>query len=64
MGSTSAKVKNRWNAKAYEELKIFVKRGKKDIIKARAAEQGLSINAYVNQLINNDLEEIQKDLKI
>ena len=58
MGKTSSKVKDRYNAKAYDELKIRVSKGNKDIIKAHAAEQGESLNGFVNRAID---EAMQRD---
>ena len=49
---------NRYNAKAYDELKIRVSKGNKDIIKAHAAEQGESLNGFVNRAIE---ETIKRD---
>lgn len=58
MGKTSSKVKDRYNTKAYDELKIRVSKGNKDIIKAHAAEQGESLNGFVNRAIE---ETIKRD---
>lgn len=58
MGKTSSKVKDRYNAKAYEQLMLRVKRGKKDIIKTHATEHGESVNGFVNRAID---ETIKRD---
>lgn len=42
----------------YDELKIRVSKGNKDIIKAHAAEQGESLNGFVNRAID---EAMQRD---
>ena len=42
----------------YDELKIRVSKGNKDIIKAHAAEQGESLNGFVNRAIE---ETIKRD---
>lgn len=42
----------------YDELKIRVSKGNKDIIKAHAAEQGESLNGFVNRAID---ETIKRD---
>jgi len=44
---TSSAVKDRYNAKAYDEIKIRVKKGEKDIIKADAQRLGKSVNKYI-----------------
>lgn len=54
---TSAKVKNRYNAKSYDRIGIMVYKGEKEKIKQRADALGLSVNAYVNMLISKDMEE-------
>ena len=55
MGKTSAAVKNRYNAKAYDRIALVVKKGKKEHIKEKADEMGISVNAYINALIEADL---------
>ena len=42
---------NRYNAKAYEEIKLRVKKGEKDLIKSYAESKGKSLNAYISDLI-------------
>ena len=32
-------------------------KGKKEVIKARALEEGMSINEYINSLINKDIQK-------
>ena len=43
--------------KAYEDIRLRVKRGEKDIIKAHAESKGISLNAYINDLIEKDMKE-------
>ena len=52
---TSAAVKNRYNAKAYDRITIVVKKGDKGIIKSRADELGLSVIEYVTRMIYADI---------
>ena len=40
----------------YDELKIRVSKGNKDIIKAHAAEQGESLNGFVNRAIEETIK--------
>ena len=47
---------NRYTAKAYDRINLAVPKGTKDIIQARAESLGKSINGYVVDLINSDLE--------
>lgn len=41
----------------YDEIKLLVPAGQKEIIKARAEAQGQSVNAYIKALIEKDMEE-------
>ena len=54
MSRTSAKVKNRYNAKAYDRIVCLVKKGRKEEIQRRAELLGLSVNAYLVGLIDRD----------
>lgn len=56
MGKTSSIVKDRYNAKAYDEIKVRVPKGNKDVIKAHAETQGESVNAFVNRAIDETME--------
>lgn len=57
MGKTSAAVKNKWNANAYDRIAVVVPKGKKDEIKAHAESQGESVNAYIWRLIQEDMKK-------
>lgn len=39
----------------YDEIKVLVKKGKKDEIKARALAKGESVNAFINRIIEEAL---------
>lgn len=58
MGKTSAAVKNRYAAKAYDRLQIIVKKGRKAEIQAAAEKQGDSLNAYIKKAVR---EQYKKD---
>lgn len=58
MGKTSSKVKDKYNAKAYDEIKLRVKKGDKDIIKDYADRKGESVNGYINKAVE---ERMQRD---
>lgn len=45
---------NRYIDKAYDRINLTVPKGNKDIIKARAESKGMSVNAYINDLIEKD----------
>lgn len=56
MSKTSAKVKNRYRAKAYDQINFVVPKGQKEVIKDYAKSQrGLSLNAYLLGLISQDM---------
>lgn len=58
MAKTSAKVKNRWNEKAYDRISLSVPKGKKEIIRKHAEDRGESLNRFVNRAID---EAMKKD---
>ena len=49
---------NKYVKSNYDEVKLRMPKGKKDIIKAHAAQQGESVNAYINRAID---EAMQRD---
>lgn len=53
MSQTEASAK--YNAKAYEEIKLRVKKGQKKQITDYAASKGMSLNGYINKLIADDM---------
>ena len=55
MGKTSATVKNRYNAKAYDRVSIMLPKGRKQAVEAHARERGESVNGLVNALIRADM---------
>ena len=57
MGKTSAEVKERYNKKAYEDIRLRVKKGQKEKIQARADELQKSINGYIVDLIEQDMKD-------
>ena len=56
MSEAKKKANRKYNEKAYDQLKIVVKKGEKDIIKAYAESIGKSLNGYINELIISDME--------
>lgn len=38
---------NNWNAKAYDDMKLRVKKGERERLKAYAESQGMSLNNFV-----------------
>ncbi|WP_407383961.1 hypothetical protein [Ruminococcus sp.] len=60
MGKTSSRVKDRYNAKAYDEIKVRVFKGDKEKVKAHAENQGESLNGFIKRAID---ETMQRDAK-
>ena len=54
-GKTSAKSINKYIAKAYDRINLTVPKGKKDVIRAHAESKGMSLNGYINNLIEEDI---------
>ncbi len=59
MGRTSSAVKDRYNAKAYDEMKVRVVKGNKEQIQAHAEAQGESLNAFISRAI---IETMERDV--
>lgn len=47
----------KYNAKAYDQVKILVKKGKRDVIRKHAESKGMSLNGYINALIEADMKQ-------
>ncbi|MDO4175651.1 MAG: hypothetical protein Q4D42_12890 [Eubacteriales bacterium] len=58
MGRTSSVVKDRYNAKAYDEIKVRVPKGKKETIRAHADQNKESLNGFIQRAID---ETINRD---
>lgn len=56
-GKSSTRAKNKYAAKAYDRIALQVKKGRKEVISARATSLGKSTNAYINDLIDDDLQK-------
>ena len=51
---------NEFNKENYDRISLMTPKGKKDIIKAKASENGESLNAFINRAIDmllGDTEE-------
>ena len=51
MGKTSNQSKDRYNAKAYDDIRLRVPKGQKEEIQAFAEANGESLNGFLNRLI-------------
>lgn len=56
MSRTSAEVKNRYNAKAYDRIALFVQKGEKDKLKQEAEARGMSLNGLINAAVQEYLK--------
>ncbi len=50
-GNSQTRAKNKYNAKNYDSLRIIVQKGKRDILKAIAEQQGESLNGYTKKAL-------------
>lgn len=50
---------NRYSKKAYDDVRLRVKKGQKEIIQKRAEELNKSVNSYIVDLIEEDLKRDQ-----
>lgn len=57
MPTARTKANRKYNEKAYDRIALTVKKGRKEEIKKTAKKNGLSINAYINKLIDDDIEK-------
>lgn len=51
MGKTSNAVKDRYNAKAYDDIRVRVPKGDKEKIQEFAEARGETVNGFINRLI-------------
>lgn len=50
------KANEKYNAKAYEEIKVRVYKGEKEKIKAHAEAQSESVNGFIKRAIDETME--------
>ena len=55
MSKPTNAVKDRWNAKNYDDLRVRVPKGRKADIEAYAAQHEITINSLINSLLANIL---------
>lgn len=51
MGKTSNAVKDRYNAKTYDDIRLRVPKGEKERIQTFAEARGETVNGFINRLI-------------
>lgn len=57
MGKTSNQSKDKYNAKAYDDIRLRVPKGQKERIQAYAEQKGESLNGFLNRLIEQELNK-------
>ena len=58
---TNSKIKNEYAKKVYDDIRLQVKKGEKDLIRAHAELHGESINGFINRAIKETIERDNKD---
>ena len=56
-GKTSTESKTKYNAKSYDEIKVRVRKGDKEQLKAFAAAQGLSLNEFITRAVTKAMHD-------
>ena len=51
------KANKKYNDKAYDNIVVKVKKGKREKINEFAASKGMSTNGYINKLIDDDMSK-------
>lgn len=57
MAKPATIAKNKYNAKTYDRIALQVKKGQREIIRTYAESKGMSLNGYINMLIENDMKQ-------
>lgn len=57
MGKTSNASKDKYNAKAYDDIRLRVPKGQKEKIQTFAEANGETVNGFINRLISEAMGE-------
>lgn len=63
MGRNSSQVKDRYNKKVYDDLKIRIPKGRRADVERYVKEQGTSVNALINRFLQNTLGMTDEEWK-
>lgn len=55
------KAVKKYNEKAYDEIKVRVKKGNKEIIQSYAESQNETVNGLINKLLETEIPELKND---
>ena len=58
--STAIKYNNEYNKQAYDRINLTVPKGTKESLQTAAQTNGESVNAFINRLIDTELERIEQ----
>ena len=58
---TTAQIKNDYARKVYDDVRLQVKKGKKEVIKAHAEARGESVNGFINRAIEEQMKRDQEN---
>ena len=53
--------KNAWLAEKLDRINLTVPKGKKEVIQAYASGMDLSVNAFINQAIDEKIQKIEAE---
>ena len=57
---TNAQIKNDYAKKAYDDIRLQVPKGEKEVIKAHADNMGETIGGFIKRAIKNQMERDKK----
>ena len=57
LGKAATKAKNKYNAENYERISLSVPKGKKEAWKNAAAVRGFSLNQFIIDTVEREIEE-------
>lgn len=64
MSEAKRKANDKWNKEhlkeRYDRIQLVVPKGKKDVIQSAAQASGESVNAFINRLIDIELQRLEK----
>ena len=63
MGKTSNAVKDRWNSKVYDDLRVRVPKGQKEQIEALARERKQTVNGLIGSLLQREMQLTDEEWK-
>ena len=63
MSKPTNAVKDRWNAKAYDDVRVRIPKGRKADVEAYAKQQGESVNGMINNYLRSVLNMSEGEWK-